>query len=38
MSATRVTRFDTDNWRSDTLFETDLAPLINGALPLQFSF
>jgi len=38
MSATRVTRFDTDNWRSDTLFETDLAPLINGALPPQFSF
>ena len=38
MSATRVTRFDEDNWQSDTLFETDLAPLINGALPPQFSF
>lgn len=38
MSATRVTRFDADNWQSDTLFETDLAPLINGALPPQFSF
>jgi len=38
MSATRVTRFDTETWQSDTLFETDLAPLINGALPPQFSF
>jgi len=38
MSATRVTRFDEDNWRSDTLFETELAPLVNGASPPQFSF
>jgi protein-L-isoaspartate(D-aspartate) O-methyltransferase len=38
MSAVRVTRFDEDNWQSDTLFETDLAPLINGASPPQFSF
>jgi protein-L-isoaspartate(D-aspartate) O-methyltransferase len=38
MAATRVTRFDVDTWRSDTLFETDLAPLINGSLPPQFSF
>ena len=38
MSAIRVTRFDTETWQSDTLFETDLAPLINGALPPQFSF
>jgi len=38
MSATRVTRFDTETWQSDTLFETDLAPLINGASPPQFSF
>jgi protein-L-isoaspartate(D-aspartate) O-methyltransferase len=38
MSATRVTRFDEDNWQSDTLFETNLAPLVNGALPPQFSF
>ncbi len=38
MSAVKVTRFDEDNWQSDTLFETDLAPLINGALPPQFSF
>ena len=38
MSAVRVTRFDEDNWQSATLFETDLAPLVNGALPPQFSF
>lgn len=38
MSATRVTRFDVDTWQSDILFETDLVPLINGALPPQFSF
>jgi protein-L-isoaspartate(D-aspartate) O-methyltransferase len=38
MSATRVTRFDAETWQSDTLFETDLAPLINGASPQQFSF
>jgi len=38
MSATRVTRFDAETWQSDALFETDLAPLINGALPPQFSF
>jgi protein-L-isoaspartate(D-aspartate) O-methyltransferase len=38
MTATRVTRFDADEWRSDTLFETDLTPLVNGALPPQFSF
>ncbi len=38
MTATRVTRFDADEWQSEALFETDLAPLINGALPPQFSF
>ena len=38
MSAMRVTRFDEDEWQSDTLFETDLPPLVNGALPPQFSF
>jgi protein-L-isoaspartate(D-aspartate) O-methyltransferase len=38
MSALRVTRFDEDNLQSDSLFETDLAPLINGSLPPQFSF
>lgn len=38
MSATRVTRADEDGWQSDTLFETSLLPLVNGALPPQFSF
>lgn len=38
MSATLITRFDEDNWQGDTLFETDLPPLVNGALPPQFSF
>ncbi len=38
MSAMRITRFDEDDLQSDTLFETNLAPLINGALPPQFSF
>ncbi|MDH5620589.1 MAG: protein-L-isoaspartate O-methyltransferase [Gammaproteobacteria bacterium] len=38
MTATRVTRIDANDWRSDTLFETDLPPLVNGALPPQFSF
>ncbi len=38
MAATLVTRFDDDNWQSDTVFETELAPLVNGALPPQFSF
>jgi protein-L-isoaspartate(D-aspartate) O-methyltransferase len=38
MAAMRVTRIDADNWQSDTLFETDLRPLVNGALPPQFSF
>ncbi len=38
MSATLITRIDEDDWQSDTLFETELAPLINGALPPQFSF
>jgi protein-L-isoaspartate(D-aspartate) O-methyltransferase len=38
MSALRITRDTADGWRSDTLFETDLPPLVNGALPPQFSF
>ncbi len=38
MSATRVTRYDEAAWQSDTLFETDLAPLVDGASPPQFSF
>ena len=38
MSATLITRIDENDWQSATLFETDLAPLVNGALPPQFSF
>ncbi len=38
MAATRVTRVDEDDWQSESLFETELAPLVNGALPKQFSF
>ena len=38
MAAMRVTRTGDDEWQSDTLFETSLLPLVNGALPTQFSF
>jgi len=38
MAAMKVTRMGDDEWQSDTLFETDLPPLVNGALPPQFSF
>lgn len=38
MCATRVTRMQDDDWQSDILFETELAPLVNGELPPQFSF
>ena len=38
MAARLVTRGSGDDRQSVTLFETDLAPLVNGALPPQFSF
>ena len=38
MSATRAIRIDDDQWQSEIQFETNLAPLVNGALPPQFSF
>ncbi len=38
MSALCITRAGENDWQSENLFETDLAPLINGALPPQFSF
>ncbi len=38
MVATRVLRGDDEDWHSESLFETELAPLINGSLPTQFSF
>ena len=38
MAAMQVTRTGNNEWQSDTLFETSLSPLVNGALPNQFSF
>jgi len=39
MEAQLITREDTDDaWQALSLFETTLAPLVNGALPPQFSF
>lgn len=38
MSALCITRAGENDWQSENLFETDLAALINGALPPQFSF
>jgi protein-L-isoaspartate(D-aspartate) O-methyltransferase len=38
MAATRVTRVDEKDWRRETLFETELLPLVNATLPEQFSF
>ncbi len=48
MCATRISRIEDgrnegeqiedDGWQSDILFETELAPLVNGGLPPQFSF
>jgi protein-L-isoaspartate(D-aspartate) O-methyltransferase len=38
MCATRITRKEDDSWQSDILFETELAPLVNGGLLPQFTF
>lgn len=38
MAAKLVIRTDENDWHSETQFETNLAPLINGALPPRFSF
>lgn len=38
MAAKLVIRTDENDWHSETQFETLLAPLVNGALPPQFSF
>jgi len=38
MAAMQVIRTGNNEWQSDTLFETNLSPLVNGALPNQFSF
>jgi len=38
MQAKLIERTDAHDWESRILFETDLAPLVHGALPPQFSF
>jgi len=38
MDARLVRRTGDSDWRSETLFETSLTPLLHGALPPQFSF
>ena len=38
MDARLVTRTGDNEWESDSLFETTLAPLVNGVRPPQFSF
>ncbi len=38
MDARRVVRANDSEWRGESLFETDLKPLVNGALPPQFEF
>ena len=38
MEARLVTRTGDNDWETRSLFETELAPLVNGNLPPQFSF
>jgi protein-L-isoaspartate(D-aspartate) O-methyltransferase len=38
MEARLIRRTGENDWTSDILFETTLAPLVNGRLPPQFSF
>lgn len=38
MDARLVRRTGDSDWHSDSLFETDIKPLVNGTLPPQFSF
>jgi len=38
MHAKLIERTDEHDWQSVSLFETDLAPLVHGALPPRFSF
>lgn len=38
MEAKLIERTDEHDWQTISLFETDLAPLVHGALPAQFSF
>jgi protein-L-isoaspartate(D-aspartate) O-methyltransferase len=38
MEAKLIERTDEHDWQSLSLFETDIAPLVHGTLPQQFSF
>ena len=38
MDARVIKRTGDSDWKSESLFETDLAPLVNGSLPPQFLF
>jgi protein-L-isoaspartate(D-aspartate) O-methyltransferase len=38
MVAKLVERTEENDWQTVSLFETDLAPLVHGALPAQFTF
>lgn len=38
MDARLICRTGDNDWRSETLFETNLMPILHGALPPQFSF
>jgi protein-L-isoaspartate(D-aspartate) O-methyltransferase len=38
MDARLIRRTGDNDWHSESLFETQLAPLVNGTLPAQFSF
>jgi len=38
MEACLVRKIGDDDWHSESLFETQLAPLVNGTLPPRFSF
>ena len=38
MDARIITRTGDNEWRTESLFETDLAPLVNGTKPPQFLF
>ncbi len=38
MDARLITRTGDNDWKSESLFETSLRPLVNGSLPPQFSF
>ena len=38
MEAKLIERTDEHDWQSLSLFETDIAPLVHGSLPKQFTF